>query len=36
MKPNKLKQLLEMKRSEMENKPEEYFRRKLDEIHIQQ
>jgi hypothetical protein len=30
--PNKLKRHLETKHSEMENKPEKYFRRKLDEI----
>jgi hypothetical protein len=32
MKPNKLKQHLETKHSEMRNKPEKYFHRKLDEI----
>jgi hypothetical protein len=36
MKPNKLKQRLETKHSEMKNKPQEYFRRKLDDIRIQQ
>jgi hypothetical protein len=36
MKPNTLKRHPETKHSEMENKPEEYFRRKLDEIRIQQ
>jgi hypothetical protein len=36
MKPNKLKWHLEMKHSEMKNKFEEYFYRKLDEIHIHQ
>jgi hypothetical protein len=36
MKPNKLKWHLETKHSEMKNKPQEYFRRKLDDVHIQQ
>jgi hypothetical protein len=36
MKSNKLKWHLEMKHSEMKNKPEKYFRRKRDEIRIQQ
>jgi hypothetical protein len=36
MKPNKLKRNLETKHSELKNKPEEYFRIKLDEIRIQQ
>jgi hypothetical protein len=36
MKPLKLKRHLETKHSEMKNKPEEYLRRKLDEIRIQQ
>jgi hypothetical protein len=36
MEPNKLKRHLERERSEMKNKPKEYFRRKLDEIRIQQ
>jgi hypothetical protein len=36
MQPNKLKRCLETKHSEMKNKPEEYFPRKLDEIRIQQ
>jgi hypothetical protein len=36
MKPNKLKRHLETKHSEMKNKPQEYFRRKLDDVRIQQ
>jgi hypothetical protein len=36
MKPNKLKWHLEMKHSEIKNKPEEYFCRKFVEICIQQ
>jgi hypothetical protein len=36
MKPNKLKWHLETKHSEMKNKPQEYFRRKLDDVRIQQ
>jgi hypothetical protein len=36
MKPLKLKLHLETKHMEMKNKPEEYFRRKLNEVHIQQ
>jgi hypothetical protein len=36
MKPNKLKRHLETKHSEMEHKPQEYFRRKLDDVRIQQ
>jgi hypothetical protein len=36
MKPNKLKWHLEKERSEMKNKPEEYFCRKLDENRILQ
>jgi hypothetical protein len=36
MKPNKLKRYLEMKNSEMRNQLEKWFRRKLDEIRIQQ
>jgi hypothetical protein len=36
MKPNELKQQLEMKHSEMKKQPEEYFRRKFVEIRIQQ
>jgi hypothetical protein len=36
MKPNKLKWHLETKHSEMKNKPEEYFCRKLDDVRIQQ
>jgi hypothetical protein len=36
MKPNKPKRHLETKHSEMKNKLKEYFRRKLDEIRIQQ
>jgi hypothetical protein len=36
MKPNKLKRHLKTQHSEMKNKPEEYFRRKFDEIRIQQ
>jgi hypothetical protein len=36
MKPNNLKRHLETKHSEMKNKPQEYFRRKLYEIRIQQ
>jgi hypothetical protein len=36
MKPNKLKRHLETKHSEMRSKPQEYFRRKLDDVRIQQ
>jgi hypothetical protein len=36
MKPNKLKWHLETKRSEMKNKHQEYIRRKLDDVRIQQ
>jgi hypothetical protein len=36
MKPNKLKRHLETKHSQMKNKPQEYFRRKLDQVRIQQ
>jgi hypothetical protein len=36
MKPNKLKRHLETKHSEMKNKPQEYIRRKLDDVRIQQ
>jgi hypothetical protein len=36
MKPNKLKRHLETKHSEMKNKPEEYFRRELDQVRIKQ
>jgi hypothetical protein len=36
MKPNKLKRYLETKHSEMKNKPQEYFRRKLDDVRFQQ
>jgi hypothetical protein len=36
MKPNKLKRHPETKHSEIENKPEVYFRRKFDEFRFQQ
>jgi hypothetical protein len=36
MEPNKLKRHLETKHSEMKNKPQEYIRRKLDDVRIQQ
>jgi hypothetical protein len=36
MKPNKLKRHLETKHSEMKNKPQKYFSRKLDDVRIQQ
>jgi hypothetical protein len=36
MKPNKLERHLETKHSEMKNRTEEYFHRKLDEIRVQQ
>lgn len=36
MKPNKLERYLQMKHSEMKNKPKEYFHRKLDKICMQQ
>jgi hypothetical protein len=36
MKPNELKRHLETKHSEMKNKPQEFFRGKLDDVRIQQ